>query len=338
MTDSLDPKEGMDVVISSLDTTPTAPPARARDSAPPFALDAAITPSPPRTPKQRLVLALSLVMLFATVLAALFLIPPDNRAATLVLFGGPTSTPMRALEPGDDAFLWEYSVPWGQLLVDGQVGPDVRGSSLHADSTGKPIGAPFHLSRGRHTLQYRAPPFPTLACVVSVPATFTDTCPLDPSSASELPPSIAPTTRLLDLQASVEHLPPTAFQALADTTQAALTAWAASHGSGMIAVGDHYRDLTWEVKEATTPLVVEPQYRLDTPFPGGSPSCNQVCGGADFVTMDSSTDWTIHALVALTWRYSTPDGQVVVPQGPSESLQPFAQGVQRRCTPCGRFQ
>jgi hypothetical protein len=216
---------------------------------------------------------------------------------------------MRALELGDDAFLWEYSVPWGELLIDGRTGPDVRGASLDANSTGIPVAAPFHLTRGRHNLQYRAPPFPTLTCVVSVPATFTDTCPLDPT---ELPPSIPPRTRLLVLQASVDHLPPAEFQALVDTTQSALTAWATSYGSGMIAVGDHYRDLTWDVKQATTPLVVEPQFRLDTPFPGGSPGCNKVCGGTDFGATDSSTHWTIHALVSLTWRYSTHDGQVVV--------------------------
>ncbi|HEY7022516.1 MAG TPA: hypothetical protein VH349_15470 [Ktedonobacterales bacterium] len=295
MTDSLDPEEALDVEVSALDSTPTSPSARPQESVPPTtALRSVVTPSPPvssadtsaspsRTPRRRLLIVASLFALLAALLSALLLIPPDNRAATLILFGGPTSTPMRALEPGDDAFLWEYSVPWGQLLIDGHAGPDVRGSSLHADSTGKPVGAPFHLSRGRHILQYHAQPFPALTCVVSVPATFTDTCPLEPSSASELPPSIPPPTRLLDLQASVDHLPPSQFQALVDATQAALTAWATSRGSSMIVVGDHFRDLSWEVRQATAPLMVEPQYSLDTPFPGGSPSCNKVCGGSDFV-------------------------------------------------------
>ncbi len=332
MTDSLDPEEALEVESSALDSTPTSPPARPQESAPPTSvLRSVVTPSPPsfsadtsaapsRTPRRRLLIVASLFALLAALLSALLLIPPENRTATLALLGGPTLTPMRILEPGDDLFLWEHSVPWGSLFIDGQPGPDVHSAPLHADTSGATIGAPFHLSRGRHTLQYRAPPFPTLTCIVSVPATFADTCPLDPSNdVSSLIPA-APTTRLLDLQASVDYLPPTQFQALVDATQAALTTLAASYGSGMIAVGDHYRDLSWEIRQATAPLMVEPQYRLTTPI-NGDPDCYSVCGNTDLVATDPSTDWIIHALVALNWRYTTADGQAPIPAGPATAYE-----------------
>jgi hypothetical protein len=86
----------------------------------------------------------------------------------------------------------------------------MRGSAIIGqDEQVIPQGAAFHLARGRHTLKYRADPFPTLACRVSVPASRDDTCPLAQGPYSDFSWIVpdAPATRLLDLQAKIDRLP-----------------------------------------------------------------------------------------------------------------------------------
>ncbi len=121
--------------------------------------------------------------------------------------------------------------PGVSCCIDGKAGPDVRGWALHAAVLHEPQGAAFHLTPGRHTLEYRAAPFPTLKCIVSVPASSADTCPLD--QADSLPPmsdwSIKPKTRLLDLQATIDRLPATQAQALVAATQAQLASLNDAH-------------------------------------------------------------------------------------------------------------
>ena len=96
-------------------------------------------------------------------------LPTVNRDAFLRLVTPPTPLPIATPQAGDDAFLWEHSVPWGRLFIDGKPGPNVSGSAVR-QSDGLPDGAPFHLARGHHTIEYRASPFPTLKCVLTIPA------------------------------------------------------------------------------------------------------------------------------------------------------------------------
>jgi hypothetical protein len=305
MSDHLDPVDDLGIEVSALHTMPPPPSSRPQERVSP-------TAPPPRTPRRRWLIATSLFVLLAALLSALLFVPPDNRATILGLLTRPTAAPTSVLEVGDDAFLWEHTVPWGSLLIDGRPGPDVRGAALQTDIRGTLVGTPFHLSRGRHTLQYRAAPFPTLTCALSVPTTFSDTCPLDANSDLVLP--AAPTTRLLDLQADIEHLPRGQFETLLNATQAYLTALGAQ-SVGSIAVDDHYRDAAGEVRQATTPLGVAPQYVLTHPY-NDDPPCLELCSGSVFDVYPSA-GWVIHALVAVNWRYTTPDGQTTLQVGPA---------------------
>ncbi|HZC78484.1 MAG TPA: hypothetical protein VE258_12090, partial [Ktedonobacterales bacterium] len=67
-------------------------------------------------------------------------------------------------------------VPWGILRADGNVVSLYSAQTIYA----------FSLPRGRHTLEYRAEPFPVLRCVVSVPQAASDTCPLKTAADADV--------------------------------------------------------------------------------------------------------------------------------------------------------
>jgi hypothetical protein len=246
------------------------------------------------------------------------LLPAGNRVAVLRLLTPPTPFPTATPLAGDDAFLWQHSVPWGQLFVDGRPGPDVRQSAIQQDAQGSPHSAAFHLARGRHTLEYRAYPFPTVACSVSVPASLDDTCPLGHLlDFSYLVPD-APATRILDLQATIDRLPTAFVDGLLGTTQAYLDTLARALSTGMLAVGDHYLDRSGGITQAKSALRIAPQFRLDSSvqqFDGVT--CVTLCTPTGIFAASSAEQWALIAPVALTWRYSTASGQVVISDGPA---------------------
>src|SRR5258707_1349735 len=93
---------------------------------------------------------------------------PDSRTSLGALLHLPTPTPTAPLAFGADQFSAVNGVPWGVLRSDGK---QVALSQAQTAFV-------FSLPRGRHTLEYRAEPFPVLRCVVSVPQAASDTCPL----------------------------------------------------------------------------------------------------------------------------------------------------------------
>jgi hypothetical protein len=219
--------------------------------------------------------------------------------------------------PGYDAFLWEHFVPWGSLFIDGKPGPDVRSSAVHEYAQGSWVGTAFHLPRGRHTLDYRADPFPRLRCALSVPASTRDTCPLDRFYSSLAPG--APDTRVLDLQATLDRLPQAQASALVTAAQAQLSALVARLGVGTLSAGDHFLDITGDVLQLTTTVHLEPRFGLDTSIGryDGSP-CVTLCTPGDLAPAFTATgDWPFVAPVMPTWRYTSPTGQLLVSEGPA---------------------
>jgi hypothetical protein len=87
--------------------------------------------------------------------------------------------------PGTDLFYIQAGPSWGHLSIDGR-------TVSHFPAAG--IGPPLRLSRGRHTLVWRASPFATQRCTLTVPANpHADTChdepalgPVNPASASTI--------------------------------------------------------------------------------------------------------------------------------------------------------
>jgi hypothetical protein len=324
--------DDFDVEVSGLEQATAAPPADAHHpdgASPPLDTIGADSPAPvaqrlslsARLPRpQRLLRAGSVVALLILLVCAVLLIPTSNRDAVLHLLTPPTAVPTAIPRAGDDAFLWEHSVPWGQLFIDGKPGPDVRGSAEQFDAQGFPDGALFHLLRGRHFLEYRAYPFPTLACRVSVPASRDDTCPLAPFDVGFLG-GRAPATRLLDLQATIDRLPRVYLEPLLATTQAYLDSLSSALPSGALSVGDHYLDRAGQVTQARSALQIKAQFRLDSSVEQlNGVSCVTLCAATGLGESSSPEGWALLAPVALTWRYTTPSGEVVASDGPALPL------------------
>src|SRR5260221_9567256 len=101
---------------------------------------------------------------------------PDSRTSLATLLHLPTPAPTATLTPLAGQFTAVNGVPWGVLRADGKVVSLYAAQSIFA----------FSLPRGRHTLEYRAEPFPVLRCVVSVPQAASDTCPLKTAADAEV--------------------------------------------------------------------------------------------------------------------------------------------------------
>jgi hypothetical protein len=288
----------------------TYEPSNTKDDAP---RDTSVAlPTPRASSPQRRWRRASLISLLLLLIAALFLIPDQNRAALLRTLSFPTAAPDAPIQSGNDTFLWEHAVPWGRLLIDGKPGPALVGAGLSDDPVPQ-THAPFRLPRGRHTLEYDAALFPTLRCTVSVPYSPDDTCPL---GTEGVPPGPDRLARLLDLQATVNRLSTHERQALVATAQERLTALAAGLPLGSLMVGDHYRDATGQVTQASTAMQLAAQFPLDNnPNRFGGLACVTICAMTSVVDPVSTTDWILTVAVKLTWRYTTTDGGTILADG-----------------------
>jgi hypothetical protein len=257
-------------------------------------------------------------------LSMLVLIALDTRASVSGFFMPPI--PLSTMPPsgGIDNFVWEHTAPWGHLLIDGQAGPDVGGSALSTGFAGLPQIKGFRLSHGLHTIEYRTELFPTLRCTLSVPAASTDTCPLDHADISFFVQS-APLTRILDLQATIDRIPPAQAQALTDATQAQFAAAAAALPTGRLEVGDHYLDVAGHVVQATTPLSVAPRFSLAPDAsdlqPDATTPCVRLCSTNGVFDQYTPDGWALVAPVDLTWSYRASGGQLLLEEGPAGALE-----------------
>jgi hypothetical protein len=208
------------------------------------------------------------------------------------------------------------SAPWGVLTVDGRH-VDARVNNM------KGLGIlNTTLSGGVHRLDYAAPPFRPLHCIVSVPRSASDTCPLaDPvlaSLASRFQGVGA--LRVLDLRATPSHLPLDQYQALAQQVLQAL-----AFAPGDVLIGDHYQQQDGTVVAATARLRATLQVSLNTdnssPFVIGGEPCATLCPiGLGFAAPGGSIgNWGLVAFVCTAWQFADADGHVVstVPTAPS---------------------
>jgi len=267
--------------------------------------------------RQRLSRMGGLVAVVTFALVALLLVPSGSRNGIRTLL--PVPTPTTLLLTGNDRFAWEHTVPWGKLFIDGQPGPVLSATGANFKTTPELRPVSFRLSPGRHTLDYRADLFPTLHCVVSVPQAASDTCPLDHQIVDFLFPDAA-LTRVLDLGATIERLPPGQVQALAHATQELLDATTATQ-SGIIEPGDHLLNTDGEVATADEPMLIAPHFTpsQDTAVshPELTAHCARLCSATEAFDPSGPDTWNLIAPVDLTWRYQTLAGQSILDEGPS---------------------
>lgn len=124
----------------------------------------------PRQRRRQMIVTVGLVVL---VLIALLGSNVFIRNKVIQAVVPPTLTPIAPIPHGTDNFYASGDVGWGHLSVDGKLIshlPNAYSNSTVPDS-------PIHLTRGKHTLLWRANPFPPQECTISVPNDYRkDTC------------------------------------------------------------------------------------------------------------------------------------------------------------------
>lgn len=243
---------------------------------------------------------------------------PNAEETLRAALGIPTPTATPPLPIGAGTFLLDNTVPWGVLLSDGR---PVTNLTLPQANPRPTVSAPtFVLDRGRHTIEYRAALFNTFRCVVSVPAAPDDMCPLA-QSPYDLVPGLG-VARLLDLQARPERLPLDQLTALRQTIETALNAGAPA---ATLAPGERYLLPDGSIRTASAPLRAELVYRVNRDpsvrLPANTGPCVGLCATYGTVFLNGQPplpegSWAIAVNLALTWRYTTADGSLVLDDAP----------------------
>lgn len=271
-----------------------------------------------RRQARRLALTLlSAGMVALALVGLLALTQPDPWAAVGAYLHLPTATPTPTIPLGGSIFFVQHEVPWGKLTVDGQpnTATDLAEAAYLAQTEFS-----FILSRGKHTVVYEAPPFTTLKCTVSVPASSKDTCPLATPTA-EGRQYVMGAARVIELGATLDHLP-TAPRAALDA--AARAAVAVTTKPARVAAGERYMGADGMVQTAAQDM----RATLFREAWSGPPldsagGCVFLCGTE---TGASSDTWLLAAEVREGYRYTAPDGQIVA-EGPlALPLEPEKQG------------
>lgn len=142
----------------------------------------------------------------------------------LVLVGGSLTVALHALRLGAPPSTSERSVASVSAIY---FDPDVPWTTVSVDHRSVPLGkpgeqAPFLLPAGHHIISWEAAPFPSQECVLSSPATPTDTCPAAFEGIAYIPGE--PAAEIVRLGEEADGLPQATFGSLASSIQAAIDA------------------------------------------------------------------------------------------------------------------
>ncbi|MGZ3673717.1 MAG: hypothetical protein ACXVCO_05360 [Ktedonobacterales bacterium] len=303
-------------------------------------LDAALRPH--GWPARRLLgMVLVGVLVLVTVSGVIVTVNPRVPAALGEMLHG-TPTPTATIEPGGNIAYYENGVPWGKLTLDGR--------SMPIDGTLKSV----FLGRGRHTLLYRADPFPSLHCTISTPAAASDTCPLDTTFTNRLPHAIG--NRAVDLGSTIERLPAAQRDALialvrsqVEYTSPVTTVRPGEHyvgvdGGKTALLGISTQPPTHHLRAslpdsggtnalletATQPLNATIQIRVvNSATAAGNGTAGVPTYDCGFVCMsgfstDTSNTFAVSVHVKMGYHYTTQDGTVVLDYAPLRETQQTA--------------
>lgn len=275
--------------------------------------DGGATMAPLRLRRVRALLVVSAVLLAVALVVAL---DPALRASLPIALH-PTPAPSATLPSDANLVLLESGAPWGMYSLDGLTfDPLIQpGSQLSS--------VWIRLLPGRHTLWVTQPPFPALTCSISLPAARSDTCPL--VTPRELygsyfgsQPGPSSNTRVIDLGARFDRLPPSAATDLSAAVRAGL---AIPADPVTILPGDHYLRDDGSVAVAREPLQIMLRPELTPPdrsVPSDSADCQSFCDTLTDRDRGSITGglWGLMVGQTATWRATTATGQVVASHAP----------------------
>ena len=219
----------------------------------------------------------------------------------------------------------DASPPWGSLFVDGQAVSVASGRSY-------PL---FNLTRGQHTLLWRADPFPPQQCTLTVPVgSGIDTCKHPP-----VPPTSGGTDSYISFPTDITMFSPQQRTALLQATQAALDR---QQSSETVRTGELYAQTNETgglilppctvlqsaalcLADAHQPLKATLRLQLDTTSwsriscaagacSSEGQNCHLFCALFAYDAPDlpaSSTLWPASVYVQLFWQFTTLQGQVI---------------------------
>lgn len=229
---------------------------------------------------------------------------------------GPAPPPATLTRLNTNLFYVNKGPSWAQLIIDGQ-------RIEHVPVAGRE--PPLRLSPGSHHVLWRASPFPSQTCVVSVPASPMDTC-----AATET--TLAPDgrlSRIISFLASLASLTPTERTNLIATISRELAhlqsndtvypgeqfVGAANNSGGLIVTAR-------QTLQATLSLILDTnQAGREHSCTGGDTiksctlhgqDCHALCTREENV--NTNPVWEVVALVQSSWTYTSLDGRVVAAQ------------------------
>jgi hypothetical protein len=287
----------------------------------------------PRQHRLQLVVTAGIV-----VLALLVILGSTAPVRELVsgVFIRPAPTPVPTLAPGADLFYVEGNPPWGKLSIDGHAIAQLPRMSLDP---------PLRLARGRHVLVWKADPFLSLRCTVSVPPFYImDTCGYN--QAVQLDSGLS--AYIITFSVSLTLLPADQRAPLVQATQAALDA---QQSTDIVQPGELYalspndpkcRDAPGQplcYATARQPLKATLSFQLDAneasdetcidPEPPSCTfsyqNCHLFCSGFDSGS-SAAQAWDVFVPVRPLWKFATLDDQVLERDIPDNSLWDFATG------------
>jgi hypothetical protein len=259
------------------------------------------------------------------------------------LVGGALSGLPPTSPPVTDLFYIQAGPSWGHLSIDGH-------TVSHFPAPG--VGPPLRLSHGRHVLVWRAYPFATQRCTLTVPANpHADTCHDEPALGPLIPAS-ASTIRFAE---SLNTLSTRERAALIQATRQALES---KQYSEMVQPGEFYAlasgvsgsqpdpckvqaHLFLCYVMAEHPLRARLSFPLDLDTSPNSPcslarsclfedqDCRLFCDVPLLVSQTSSPAaqvWKVMVVVHSFWRYETLDGQMIA----SHEADTFMGGARKR--------
>lgn len=273
----------------------------------------------PRRPRRTRLLGIATAIVAVAIALALILASLPNPRLTLATWLHLiTPTPTALPPPGPGTLALEHWVPWGTLQVDGKTA-DAESLEVHSIFYDGRVLPRLDLPPGRHTISFRAAPFPSLRCALSVPAALDDSCPLAPRGVAQ------PTdggVRPLDLGASLDQLSAESRAALLTLVPQALGSMFGAQPA-VVAPGEWYRAADGSVARAKTPLLATFLYVLNQDATRSLPDYGRACVSLCETTFRPDLDFrawhlTAHALPRWTYRDAA-SGSVLIAQAPAAS-------------------
>jgi hypothetical protein len=266
------------------------------------------------------------ILAVAITLALVLASVPRPRSVVAIWLHLVTPTPTALGPPGAGTLALEHWVPWGALQVDGKP-VDNESLELHTLFYDGQILPRLELPPGRHTISFRAAPFPSLRCALSVPAALEDSCPLAPRVAQSMEGGVRP----LDLGASLDHLSAGDRAALLAAVQSALDSTFDAQPA-VVAPGEWYRAADGSVVQARAPLLATFRYVLNHDATRSVSDYGQACVSLCEWTFRPDLDfgvWRLVAHVLPRWSYRDAASlSMLLPDAPAASLaaDPYVDG------------